>query len=272
MSTRPATGRPREYTPRLGARIIERILAGVSFEAAAGSCGISKRALWKWLAEGRRAVARSGEGLAHVLPDSISDGPLYEPPTLAALYEAVHQARSEARARHEAGFALHARTDWRASYAWLRHRHNDAWGDNPERDDLAPKRRPKPPAATTTLRTDLSDELAAARARLAALRDIIARGGSAALSLDRAIVLEAGTMAVIGRLVKAQHDVNPGAGKAGDFRVSVELTDGAASVDMGERVPKLDPKSSGKSTRSPLKPETQPEVKRRPVGGSGWDE
>jgi hypothetical protein len=76
-------------------------------------------------------------------------------------------------------------------------------------------------------------------------------------------------MSAIGRLVKAQFEVNPGAGKAGDFRISIELTDGAAAIDLGPRVPNLEAGNGAKGARKPI----EPEAKRKPmVGGSGWDD
>ena len=263
---KPVKGRPSLYSAKVGGRILERILAGVSFEAAAGSCGVTRSTLWNWILLGQRALRAAGpEDLAFPIPDSIHG---WNPPDLASFSEAVHFARAEARALHEANFARHARTDWRASYAWLRHRATKAWGDSPESDDEAPARRRKL-EPMTSLGTDLTTEIDAARARLEALRQVIARGGTGALPIDRAIQLEAITMSAIGRLVKAQFEVNPGAGKAGDFRISIELTDGAAAIDLGPRVPNLEAGTGAKGARKPI----EPEAKRKPmVGGSGWDD
>jgi hypothetical protein len=263
---KPAKGRPSLYSPKVGGRIIERILAGVSFEAAANSCGVLRSTLWNWIKLGQRALREAGDELARPIPDSLHG---WDPPDLATFSEAIQFARGEARALHEANFARHARVDWRASYAWLRHRATKAWGDSPENDDEAPPRKRPKLEPVTSLGTDLTTEIDAARARLGALREIIARGGTGALPLDRALTLEAITMGAIGRLVKAQFEVNPGAGKAGDFRISIDLTEGAAAVDLGPRVPNLEAGNGGKSARKPI----ETEAKRKPmVDGSGWDE
>ena len=116
---------------------------------------------------------------------------------------------------------------------------------------------------------DLSGEVRAARARLRALRAVIEAGGTSALPLDRALALEAGAMATIARLVKAQHEVNPGAGKSGDFKILIELTEPAAALDLGPRVPDLE--AGGRAPK--LEAGELVDAPKPQVGdASGWDD
>lgn len=265
----PAKGRPSIYTPKIGNRIVRLILTGVTFEAAAASNGVSIAVLFRWIQKGSRLYRAAGDdALGWPLPESVEKLETYQPPDLACFSEAIHMARGAARALHEANFARHARADWRASYAWLRHRATKVWGDHNEADDVAP-RRVKAGEAKTSLGTDLTTELDASRSRLDALRQVITAGGAPGLPLAQALALEASTMNLIGRLVKAQHEINPAAGKSGDFRIAIDFTEAAKGFDMGPRVPELEGGSGKKAERKPLEPE---QSHRPPVDSDGWDE
>lgn len=242
MGEKPAKaprGRPTRYTKKIGGRIVKLLAAGVSFQAAAQTCGIGRRTLFEWVARGRADSEKLEEGITLALP-APEELEHFEPPDLLSFFEAVQIARASATSLHEANFARHARADWRASYAWLRHHRPDLWGDHTKGDPLPG---PKKKARALELKpgeNDLAGEIAAARVRLEGFRRVILEGGTAALPLDRALVLEGHALSVLARLVKAQHEVNPAAGKTGDFKVLVELTGAAAGVDMGDRVPNLE--------------------------------
>jgi hypothetical protein len=118
-------GRRSLLSPAVTARVVQIVQAGGYMESAAAAAGISRRALFEWLARGDPAGSN---------PD---DEPYRE------FRAAVDRAKAEAEARHVVLISSAASKDWKAA-AWLLERQNpERWARPTQRpDDVTPRSTP----------------------------------------------------------------------------------------------------------------------------------
>jgi transposase len=111
--------RPMKFSEDRAARVIEALRAGNYMETAAGYAGLSKTALYKYLAMGKDAVEREGKG------ETLTE----EEQRFAEFANGVEKARAEAEVRnvHLIQTAAQGGT-WQAAAWFLERSHPGKWG------------------------------------------------------------------------------------------------------------------------------------------------
>lgn len=121
MSTtrkRRKMGRPTKYTPEAGARIVGAMQVGAPLETAAGSAGVVRDTVRRWLKEGARMQPRRGP-----MPTDSEGRPILR--TLGDFSAAVTRAFETVEVK--CLNAIMGADDWRAKSWLLMNRHPDRY-------------------------------------------------------------------------------------------------------------------------------------------------
>lgn len=267
---RPKLGRPSKYTPELGQSIVEALAKGVSMEGAAAASGISKDTLYRWL----RAGAREEPSKKRVRIDfdtGYIDG---SPTTLADFSDAVKKALARCES-HLVGVIRTAAEsgNWTAAAWTLERRFPGQWGTNRVQAEEADRRALRELGKAADGSTSLQSELEYLRKRLNFARAIVLSGGTSALPLEKALELEARTMAEIRQCAVAQQDMHPGQGVSGNFVIALEHTgSGDSQPTEANRLPDLEGKAPLPEAAAPAAPQPDEKPVVGATGNPGWDE
>jgi hypothetical protein len=140
-----------EYRIPITEAICLAVEDGCTVEHAAGAVGVSKTAVFNWLARGqewadvsRRPTYASGKKKGQPKPLPATERPYVE---FLARYA---RAKDGATVWHLRNVARHAQNDWRASAWWLERRHPERYGNRVQIDTDPGERIPEPVDRGTT--------------------------------------------------------------------------------------------------------------------------